>query len=132
MIKYFWRFPALECKPLENSLSDVVQTIQWEIIGFEEKQNLIPIETEARPIEPFGGFTLNSYWVSIVNGRTNLDPIININEFIPFDQITTGIAAQWVSAKVNITGNGGIYETIAADIERQKNPPIVYKQISTF
>lgn len=110
MIKYTWYFPALDCIPSESGLVDVVQTIHWCIRGDEQTAS--------------GSFT------SEIFGATVLDPV-NPNEFIPFDQITTGMAADWVMSKTNITGTTGVYECIANDIAYQQNPPIVQKQIGS-
>lgn len=114
MITYKWEFPALDCAPLEGGLADVIKTIHWRVTASEPKNQE----------EPESG----SRYASSV-GTISLDPITDTGVFIPFYQVTTGIAAEWVSTKINVTGQFGIYYGLAAEIERQKNPPIVRKQI---
>lgn len=114
MITYKWEFPALDCAPLESGLADVIKTIHWRITASEPKNWE----------EPESG----SYYASSI-GTVSLDPITDTGAFIPFDQVTTAMATEWVSAKINVTGEFGIQSGLAAELERQKNPPIVRKQI---
>lgn len=120
MITYSWSFPALDCAPTESGLSDVVKTVHWIINGTEPKGEPI--------VGPSGEISYPSSWQSSRIGSVTLDPV-DVNAFTPFDQITTGMAAEWVLAKVNVTGADGVYESIAIDIENQKNPPMIRKQI---
>lgn len=114
MITYKWEFPALDCAPLESGLTDIVKTIHWRVIASEPKN----LE------EPESG----SYYATNI-GATALDPVLDTGTFIAFDQITSDTASEWVSSKINVTGEYGIYSGLTAEIERQKNPPIVRKQI---
>jgi hypothetical protein len=116
MITYKWEFPALYCAPLESGLADIVKIVRWRIIASEPKN----LE------HPESG---NFYAVNI--GGTALDPVTDTGSFTPFEQITTGIVAGWVSSKIDITGEHGIYSGLASEIERQKNPPIVRKFIGS-
>lgn len=110
MIEYSWSFRAFDCAPSESGLSDVVKKIHWSIEGSEPKPD-------------------SGNWSSSVIGVTVLDPIDDSNNFIPFDQITTGIAINWISGKINLTGENGVYENILGNIERQKTPTLVRKMI---
>ena len=121
MITYSWSFPALDCAPAESGLSDVVKNIHWVINGSEPKDDPV--------LGPSGEVLYTPTWTASRIGVVSLDPVTDTGAFVAFDQITTGMAADWVSAKINVTGSGGIHESIAADIECQKNPPIVRKQI---
>jgi hypothetical protein len=108
MITYTWTFPALDCAPVQSGLPDVVKMIHWNI--------------RASEVGPSG-----SYFADVGAGTTlpNVDP----QDFIPFDEITTGVAADWVMKTENITGVSGIYDYLAGEIERQKNPPIIRKTL---
>lgn len=114
MITYKWEFPALDCAPLESGLADVIKTIHWRVTASEPKN----------PEQPDSG----SYYASNI-GANALDPIADTGAFIPFDQVTADLATEWVSSKINLTGEYGIYSGLASEIERQKNPPIVRKHI---
>lgn len=118
MITYKWEFPALDCAPLESGLADVIKTIHWRISAIEPKTTG---ETPSGEAPQF-------YFASSI-GTVSLDPITDSGAFVPFEEVTTGMAAEWVGTKINLTGEYGIYSGLAAEIERQKNPPIVRKQI---
>ena len=118
MITYRWEFPALDCAPLESGLADVIKTIHWRITAIEPKNTG----------ELASGESPEYYFASSI-GTVSLDPVTDSGAFIPFDSVTTGMAAEWVSSKINVTGEYGIQSGLVAEIERQKNPPIVRKQI---
>ncbi|MBM3453561.1 MAG: hypothetical protein FJX80_00285 [Bacteroidetes bacterium] len=118
MITYKWEFPALDCAPLESGLADVIKTIHWRIAASEPKTTG----------EVASGEFPQFYYASSI-GTASLDPVTDTGAFVPFEDVTTGIAAEWVGAKINLTGEYGIYSGLVAEIERQKNPPIVRKQI---
>lgn len=111
MIEYRWTFPSFDCYPVQSGLADVVAMVHWHIMAVESGSNGIVYMSEA-------------------GAGTSL-PAVNPNDFVPFDQLTTGEAASWVMKIENITGINGVYSRLAADIENQKNPPIVKKTLAT-
>lgn len=124
MITYVWEFPAVECIPSESGLSNVVKTVHWRLNAFEPKTGDALI----------GSNNLN--WNSYKIGMTELDPA-DTGNFIAFDQISKENVTDWVVNKLN---QSGIYspkttleyfqEQLQADIELQKNPPIVLKHLN--
>ena len=109
MIAYNWTFPSFDCYPDQSGLADVVAMIHWQIRAVESGSN-------------------GTIYISEAGAGTSL-PAVNPEDFIPFDQLTTGEAASWVIQLENITGTNGVYERLALDIENQKNPPIVKKTL---
>lgn len=116
MITYKWEFPALDCAPLEDGLADIVKTVHWRVVASEPK-NLEQPES-------------GSYYATNI-GATALDSVTDTGAFTPFDQITADVITEWVSSKINVTGEYGIYSGLTSEIERQKNPPIVRKYIGS-
>jgi len=114
MINYNLEFMALDCAPLESGFADVIKTVHWRAIASEPKSSE----------NPEAGF-----YTAVRYGSLSLDPITDSGAFIAFDQVTTGIVSEWVNSKINISGENGIYSSLAADIEVQKNPPIVRRRI---
>lgn len=121
MITYKWEFHALDCAPLESGLADVVKTIHWRIAAYEPKSTGEIVSGEAAQ-------AYDNYYTSNI-GAVSLDPVTDTGAFVPFGDITTGLAAEWVCSKINVTGESGILSGLAAEIERLKNPIIVRRQI---
>jgi hypothetical protein len=114
MIDFKIKISSLDCIPLQNEFSNVVQTIHWQI--------------KASELKNFEDPDLG-YYTAIEAGATQIDPISPSGTFIPFDLLNTGIVFNWLEAKLNISGVGGIYSGLSDRIEKQKNPSIIRKQI---
>lgn len=123
MVNYSWDFPSVECVPTESGLSDIVRVVHWRLNAFEPKTGDAATGT-------------NPNWISYRIGMTELSPADSSN-FIPFDQITKQNITDWV---VDSLTQSGMYfprtslevfqEQLQADIELQKNPPVVFKTLS--
>lgn len=121
MINYSWEFPSVECIPAESGLLDIVKVVHWRLTAIEPKT---------------GDAVSGSNWISYRIGTSELSPADTEN-FIPFEQITKENITDWVIDKLT---QSGIFfpktslevfqEQLNADIELQKNPPIVVKQLN--
>jgi hypothetical protein len=114
MITYKIIFDALDCVPSESGLSDIVKTIHW--------------RAEASELKNWEDPDLGKYY-AIVGGSTQIDPVSPSGTFIPFESLNTGIIYNWLETKVNISGINGIYSGLSAQIEKQKNPSLIRRQI---
>ena len=123
MIDYSWEFHSVDCIPAESGLSDIVKVVHWRLNASEAKTG-----DAATGIDP--------NWTSFRIGMTELDPA-DTGNFIPFDQISKENVTNWVVDKLS---QSGIYspktaleyfqEQLQADIELQKNPPIITKPLN--
>lgn len=123
MIDYSWDFHSVDCIPSESGLSDIVKVVHWRLNASEPKTGDAATGT-------------NATWNSFRIGMTELDPA-DTGNFIPFDQISKQVITDWV---VNKLSQSGIYspkttleyfqEQLQVDIELQKNPPIITKQLN--
>lgn len=114
MITYKTILGPLDCIPSESGLSDIVKTIHWRI--------------EASELKNWEDPSLGSYF-AVAGGSTQIDSMSPSGIFIPFESLNTGIIYNWLEAKLNISGVDGIYSGLAAQIEKQKNPSLIRKQI---
>ena len=118
MITYKWKFVTIECAPVEDSLTDVVKTIHWTITASEPKN--------------FAESTIDSsteFYSATSVGCTSFNFVTGSGNFIPFEQLTTGTLANWIISNDNITGENGIYSYLEQEINNQKIPKTINKQI---
>jgi hypothetical protein len=96
-VTYVWEFSTFDTAPSSNGLLDVVKTIHWRLNAEED-----------------------GYRSSVYGTAPLSDP--NPDNFIAYKDITK----QWASDATSSVIDVPAYEaTLAADIARQKNPPIV-------
>jgi hypothetical protein len=96
-ITYAWEFSQFEKAPSEDSLIDVVKVIHWRLNA----------EQDGYRSSVYGSASL---------GTPNPD------NYIAYEDITKQWAIDAVSTVVDVPG---MEATLAADIARQKNPPVV-------
>lgn len=110
MITYKWEFPNLYCTN-ENGLNDVIKSIDLIIEASEPKV----------PDSPESGVYSTSIKLTI-----RLDPVSNLDNFIPFDQLTSEQVQIWASGKLQSMKINEINEMqliincLNEKIERQK------------
>lgn len=123
MINYSWEFPSVECIPAESGLSDIVKVVHWRLNAIEPKTGDAATGSDPN-------------WTSYRIGMSELNPA-DTGNFIPFEQITKENVTDWVVDKLN---QSGIYspktdleyfqEVLQQNIELQKNPPVIVKQLN--
>ena len=106
---YNWDFPALDTKPSEGDLTDVVTTIHWRITAVSDSET----NAEGQPL------SVSAYGTASAGEPAG-------DAFIAFDEITK----DWCKAKV--LDSVGKTETELCDmldeqINNLANPPIVQK-----
>lgn len=96
-IVYTWKFPQFDVIPSEDGMTDVVKIIHWRMAAVD------------------GGYSAEAYGTVTL---TAPDP----DAFIPYDQITEQWAIDACSSELKVPE---LQAALAANIEEQKNPPIV-------
>ena len=101
MITYNWVISQLECKAKEGDLTDVVYTIHWRYQANETDGD-------------------KSYFAEIYSTVTcpNPDPA----HFTPYNELTQSQVEGWLNELLPVSD---MQANLAAQIETQKNPPIV-------
>lgn len=99
MINYTWTIAALEYTTEENGLNKVVKTVHWRYKGTDE--------TSVISYELFGAQAMDAP---------------NTAAYIPYDQLTEATVISWLEKKLDVVS---FQESIATEIEKIKNPPIV-------
>ena len=99
MTNYTWTIAALEYATEENSLNKVVKTVHWRYKGTDE--------TSGISYELFGAQAMDKP---------------NTAVYIPYDKLTEATVVSWLEKKLNVVS---FQESIATEIEKIKNPPIV-------
>lgn len=95
--------------------------INWNIVQLErspEDSLVIKVHWEAVKIENYNDkiYTARTYGaLSLERGK----------EFIPFEQLTKEIVVDWIKEKMGIEQIISLEESLAQQIENQKNPPIL-------
>ena len=96
-ITYTWEFSVFDKAPSSDGLLDVVKTIHWRLNAEED------------------GYRATVYGTAIL-------PDPNPDNYVAYEDITKQWAIDATSSVIDVAS----YEAIlAANIERQKNPPIV-------
>lgn len=96
-IAYTWEFSQFEKAPQQDGLLDVVKTIHWRMSAED------------------------GVYRSSVYGTVSLPPP-DPDNYVAFDDITKQWAIDAVAAMVDVPATEAI---LSADIDRQKNPPVV-------
>ena len=99
MINYTWTIAALEYATEENSLNKVVKTVHWRYKGTDE--------TSGISYELFGAQAMDAP---------------NTAVYIPYDELTEATVVSWLEKKLDVSS---FQASIATEIEKIKNPPIV-------
>ena len=99
MINYTWTIAALECATEENGLNKVVKTVHWRYKGTDDISGI--------SYELFGAQAMD-------------EP--NVTTYIPYDQLTESTVISWLEKKLDVVS---FQTSIAAEIERIQNPPII-------
>lgn len=99
-IVYDWIFNPLTVKPAEGSLTDVVITVDW------------------RRTATDGQYSADCY------GQVSLGPPAP-SDFTPYDSLTKTQVQGWVEAALTPAAVAQYDASLAADIDRQQNPPVI-------
>ena len=97
MITYTWEFSTFETAPVEETLVQVVKVIHWRLHAED------------------GAVRTSIY------GTVNLASP-NPDDFVAFNELTKQWAIDAVSSVIDVPATEA---ALAAEIERQKNPPVV-------
>lgn len=101
MINYSWVISAMDTKPSEDGLIDVVDTVHWRRVGSE----IDGINTYSQDV--FGAMKCDPP-----------DPMA----FTPYEDLTFEQVCSWLESKLNVSDLDSV---VAAKIGVQKNPPLV-------
>jgi len=99
-ITYDWIFNPLIVKPMDESLTDVVVLVDW------------------RRIATDGTYHAQCY------GQVSLGPP-NPSAYTPFGDLTKAEVTQWVEATIGPEQMARFDQSLAGDIDRQHNPPVI-------
>jgi hypothetical protein len=99
-ITYDWIFNPLTVKPAEGSLTDVVITVDWRRTATDGQYN------------------------ADVYGQVSLGPP-NPADYTAFTDLTKPQVQGWVEAALTPAAVAQYDASLAADIDRQQNPPVI-------
>lgn len=99
---YTWIISSLDCKPQVGDLKDYVVTSHWRCSGTDEEGR----SGQCYSTAPF-----------------TIDP--EKPNYTPFEDLTEEEVIEWTQAALGEARVASIYESIDAQIENQKNPPVV-------
>ena len=100
MIQYTWKVESFLCVPQFEDKENMVVTVYWSVTATEN--TITRKATNATKI--------------------NFDPD---NPFVPFENLTEQIALSWVHNTIGEAKKSDIESVLAAQIEKEKNPPYV-------
>lgn len=100
MNTYNWTISALDCKPQEDGLTDVVVTAHWRVDATDGTYNAGVYGTQS--------FTLNTE-----------------GNFTPFADLTQDQVVGWVQENMGVDAVTALQENLDKQIENLVNPPIV-------
>lgn len=100
MNTYTWTIQALDCKPQEDGLTDVVVTAHWNVSATDGTYNANVYGTQSFTLTSKSGFT-------------------------PFADLTQEQVVGWVQAAMGIDAVMNLQLNLDAQIENQVNPPII-------
>jgi hypothetical protein len=99
-ITYDWIFNPLTVKPVEGSLTDVVIIVDWRRTA------------------------VDGNYASSVYGQISLGPP-NPSNYTAFADLTKAQVQGWVEAALTPAAVAQYDASLAADIDRQQNPPVI-------
>lgn len=99
-----WVIAALDCKPSIDAMVDVVSTIHW------RRQATEVVDDKTYTADMYGACTI-----------TLPEP----ESFIDFEDLTEEVVIPWLEATLDVEA---IDASLDAQIETQKNPPVVTKK----
>jgi hypothetical protein len=99
-----WTILRLECKTLENGLSNVVYKIHWKCIATETINNITYTSEMQGPLE-----------ISSPNP----------NDFTPYESLTKEQIISWVTDTLGTQGTQEVYDYLQNNINEQINPTVV-------
>lgn len=97
---YNWTISALDCKPQEDGLTDVVVTAHWRVDATDG--------THTSGVYGTQSFTLNQE-----------------GDFTPFEDLTQDQVVGWVKDNMGTEGVASLEANLDTQIENLVNPPIV-------
>lgn len=104
MIEYTWIINQIDCHPIYEGLENVVCRIHWRLAGVD------------------GAFRAEVYGAQAIA----YDPE---SEFILFDDLTEELAVEWLENAIGAQQVDRYKGVVAAEIDRQANPPVVTMQV---
>lgn len=96
-VTYTWEFSTFEKAPSQDGLTDVVRVIHWRL------------------------YAKDAPYVASIYGTVTL-PAPDPDDFVAYEDITKQWAIEAVSGSLDIAA---MELSLASEIERQKNPPVV-------
>lgn len=99
-ILYNWTISALDCKPQEDGLTDVVVTAHWQVSATNGTYNAGVYGTQSFTLQSGEGFT-------------------------PYADLTQDQVIGWVQSAMGIDQVTALQQNLDAQIENQVNPPII-------
>lgn len=99
-IVYDWIFNSLTVKPAEGFFTDVVVLVDWRRTATDE------------------AFSAQCY------GQVSLGPP-NPAVYTPFADLTKAQVTQWVEQTIGAEHMAQMDQSLAGDIDRQRNPPVI-------
>ena len=99
-ITYDWIFNPLTVKPVEGSLTDIVIMIDWRRTATDQT------------------YAASCY------GQVAIGPA-DPSTFTPFNDLTKAQVQGWVEAALTSAAVAQYDASLAADIDRQQNPPVI-------
>ena len=97
MVNYVWALGPLDVKLAEDGLTNVVYNVNWRLIGTD------------------GDYSASVYGSCGVPAPTP-------DAFTPYDQLTEAQVQSWVEEALGAEQVAAYKDSIAGQIERQKNP----------
>ena len=115
MIKYDWNCKTVDARPLEDGQKDVVYNVHWIVKGTSDVP--VPGSEELPPGSP------TFYQASNMGTQTvTWNPE---GTFIPFEDLTNEIVAEWTQAAMGEEQVASIEASIASQIESLIHPTSV-------
>lgn len=99
-----WVIAAFDCKPQEGEMTDVVFTVHW------RKQATETVGEKTYTADTYGACTVGAP---------------DAENFTAFNDLTEEIVIPWLEAVLDVAA---IDASLDAQIETQKNPPVVTKK----
>lgn len=97
MVTYTWGFPVLGVVFNEDSLQNVIQTVNWTYTATEDT------------------------YIASCYGSLTLGPP-NPASFTPYDQVTEDMVISWTEEALGAEQVAAMQQSLAGQIEAQKNP----------
>ena len=110
-ISYQWNVNTVDVYPSEEGHSNVIYLVHWRLNATDTE-----VDAEGNP------------YVASVYGTQSLDTS-DLSDFTDFDSVTSSQVQGWVEAAMGAEAVQGLKDGLDAQIDGQKNPTSVTKQL---